>query len=221
MTITDNATRVLIEPENPAESCVIWLHGLGADGHDFTSIVPEFRLPSTRFIFPHAPMRPITINGGMVMRGWYDITGFELADKEDLAGINDSADLVQTLITEQIEQGIPADKIVIAGFSQGGAIALYAGLRYNAPLAGILALSTYLPGSRDLAEERHLANNTTPILMMHGLFDTVIPSQVGAVSRDVLLAHQYNVDWKTYSMAHQLCAPQIVDINQWLKDLVY
>jgi len=218
--MTKNDQSVIIEPENPAQSCVIWLHGLGADGNDFVSVVPEFMLSSTRFIFPHAPMRPITINGGMVMRGWYDISGLDFNDKEDLVGINESAQLVKNLIAEQIQLGISSKKIVIAGFSQGGAIALYAGLRYDAPLAGILALSTYLPAATQLAHERHVANHDVPILMMHGTFDTVVPPQLAVMSRDILLATNYKVEWKSYPMAHQLCMPQVADIDKWLQERV-
>jgi len=209
---------VIIEPAMPAQSAVIWLHGLGADGYDFANIAPELNLPSTRFVFPHAPMRAVTVNGGMVMRAWYDIVGFDLKDREDLNGVNASTLLVNALIAEQIATGIPSTKIIIAGFSQGGAIALHAGLRYHLPLAGILGLSTYLPLTDVISTEKHPVNQSIPILMMHGTFDTVVPMPLAMVGREALIAQGHQVAWQTYPMAHQVCIPQIADISVWLQE---
>lgn len=198
---------------------VIWLHGLGADGHDFEPIVPELNLaaePAVRFIFPHAPMRPVTINGGMVMRAWYDITGMEMIREEDAAGITSSARQVSALIEEQNQAGISTDHIVLAGFSQGGAIALHTGLRHPQPLSGIMALSTYVPLASKLASQAHQANRNTPIFMAHGIHDPVIPLALGENSRTQLEALGYPVEWHTYSMQHAVHPDEIRAIGNWL-----
>ena len=195
---------------NPAAS-VIWLHGLGADGHDFEPIVPELRLPKpVRFVFPHAPVRPVTINQGMRMRAWYDIFQFG-GGPEDEAGIRASQKLLEEMIAA--EKG---KKILAAGFSQGGAIALQTALRYPERLAGVLALSTYLPLSATLAKERSQANRDIPIFMAHGQFDDIIPIRRAEASRDALAALGYQVEWRSYPMPHSVCAPEIDDIGQFL-----
>jgi phospholipase/carboxylesterase len=199
---------------------VIWLHGLGADGHDFEPIVPELKLSlPVRFVFPHAPVRPVTINGGMVMRAWYDILGFDRHAKEDAAGIRASAIAVGQLIEREIERGIPSERIVLAGFSQGGAVALHAALREPRPLAGVLALSTYLPLATSLASERSPANAGVPIFMAHGTSDSVLPLSLGESSRRALEALGYAVDWRSYPMAHSVCLEEVGAIGAWLAAL--
>ncbi len=197
---------------------VIWLHGLGADGRDFLPIVPELRLPpacAVRFVFPHAPVRTVTINAGMRMRAWYDILGFSPGAAQDEQGIRDSAALVTRLIAEERSGGLDSGQIVLAGFSQGGAIALHAGLRHGEPLGGVLALSTYLPLAEKL-EEASSANRGLPILMCHGRYDPVLPLDMAEHSRDLLRERGYAVDWKEYPMQHQVCAAEVVDIAAWL-----
>lgn len=216
----DSSDAVILEPSSGIEvsASVIWLHGLGADGYDFVPIVPELRLPpqvAPRFVFPHAPVRPVTINGGMRMRAWYDILGFAESAVEDEAGVRASAALADGFITREREAGMPEGRIILAGFSQGGAIALHAGLRRSEPLGGILALSTYLPLRATFASELG-AGRKTPILMCHGTFDPVLPVKLGEVSRDLLLASGCSVEWKSYPMQHQVCAAEIADIAAWL-----
>jgi phospholipase/carboxylesterase len=220
-TSQESAESVVLNPGAAATSAVIWLHGLGADGFDFVPIVNELRLPATlpvRFIFPHATPRPVTINNGFVMRAWYDITGFGPERAEDDAGIRESGGVVNKYIEQQIAQGIAANRIVIAGFSQGGAIALQAGLRYPQRLAGIMALSTYLPLRASLANEASAANRDIPILMCHGSHDGVVPPALGESSRDIMLNLGYRIDWRSYPMAHQVCLEEVMDISKWLHD---
>lgn len=207
-----------------ADQCdysVIWLHGLGASGHDFEPIVPELSLGDTvgvRFIFPHAPVRPITINGGAPMRGWYDIDSLDFSERQqDSAGIKDSAQHIEALIDAEIARSIPAGNIFLAGFSQGGAIALYTGLTSKHPLAGIMALSTYLP-----IQESTLAALTNhamqmPVFMAHGQYDDVIDIRYAVQSRELLLQHIKTIEWHDYPMAHSVCAEEIADISTWLK----
>lgn len=205
---------------DPPVYSVIWLHGLGADGHDFEPIVPEFNLPAdkpVRFIFPHAPMQPVTINNGMVMRAWYDISGLEMIRQEDEAGVRQSAELVRGLIEKENARGISSANVILAGFSQGGAIALHTGLRYPETLAGILALSTYLPLSGSLENEVHTANQSTPIFMGHGLYDPVIPLMLGESSRSKLQKAGYEVEWHSYPMPHSVCPEEIQQIGDWLR----
>ncbi|HVS24299.1 MAG TPA: alpha/beta fold hydrolase [Gammaproteobacteria bacterium] len=198
---------------------VIWLHGLGADGHDFEPIVPELRLRiAARFVFPHAPVRPVTINGGMPMRAWYDIVGFDAA-AEDAAGIRASAAAVAWLVDRELGRGTDAERIVLAGFSQGGAIALQLALREPRRLAGVVALSTYLPLAATLAMEKSAANSATPIFMAHGSEDPVIPLARADASRRVLEREGYAVDWHVYPMEHAVCAPEILAIGAWLEAL--
>jgi phospholipase/carboxylesterase len=202
---------------NP-DASIIWLHGLGADGRDFEPIVPELHLPASlqvRFIFPHAPVRPVSINQGMRMRAWYDI--FQLGGgPEDEAGIRASQELVETLIASEKKKGIRSQRVVLAGFSQGGAIALQAALRGRERLAGILALSTYLPLSAKLTGERSNANHDLPIFMAHGLYDDVIPLARAEQSRKVLADLGYPVQWHTYPMAHSVHPAEIGDIARFL-----
>lgn len=211
---------LVIEPPGAHNASVIWLHGLGADGHDFESIVPELGLPEAhgiRFIFPHAPQRPITINGGMVMRGWYDVATPDLTRGEDEAGLRDSAAIVEEFIAGERAAGITASRIVLAGFSQGGAIALFAGLRHPEPLSGIMALSAYLPMPNRLQIEAHAANRQTPIFMAHGLYDPLIPVFQGEHSAGLLRAQGYHVTWRTYKMPHSVCLDEVRDLAAWLK----
>ncbi len=196
---------------------VIWLHGLGADGHDFEPIVPDLALGCpVRFVFPHAPVRSVTVNGGMAMRAWYDIFGFGVDYREDAAGIRASAAAVTQLIDREVERGVPAERIVLAGFSQGGAIALHTALREPRPLAGVLALSTYLPLASLLAQERSAANAEIPIFMAHGSADGVLPLAMAEASRRALEAAGYAVDWHVYPMAHSVCLEEVRAIATWL-----
>jgi len=196
---------------------LVWLHGLGADGFDFLPIVPELALPcATRFVFPHAPVRPVTINGGAPMRAWYDIYSFGPGGLEDEAGVRASAAKLEALVAREAERGIARERIVVAGFSQGGAIALHAGLRSVEPLGGILALSTYLPLSGRLAAERSAASAALPIFMAHGRQDPVVGLALADRSRDVLARLGYAFDWHTYEMGHSVCAAEITDIGTWL-----
>ena len=199
---------------------VLWLHGLGADGHDFEPIVPELRLRlPVRFVFPHAPVRAVTINGGMQMRAWYDILGFSAQAKEDAAGIRASAAAVTELVDREIERGMPSERIVLAGFSQGGAIALHTALRSPKPLAGVLALSTYLPLAATLAAERSAANASIPLFMAHGTDDAVLPLEMAETSRRALEALDYAVDWHAYPMEHSVCMDEVRAIGAWLAAL--
>lgn len=219
-TTSETADAVVLTPPTSPTAAVIWLHGLGADGFDFVPIVDELRLPPSlpvRFIFPHAAPRPVTINNGFVMRAWYDIKGFGPDRAEDDAGIRESEAVVKQYIEQQIAQGIPAYRIVIAGFSQGGAIAFQTALRYGQRLAGVLALSTYLPLRGSVAQEASAANRDVPILMCHGLYDPVVQLQMGEASRDALQALGYGIEWRTYPMEHSVCMEEIVDISKWLQ----
>ena len=200
---------------------VIWMHGLGADGNDFVPVVNELGLPDTlplRFIFPHAPMRPVTINAGHVMRAWYDIIEISSNERKvDEAGIRESQRAIEALIEREISRGIPANKIVLAGFSQGGAIALQTGLRYQQALAGILALSTYLPLAASLEAEASNANRNIPIFMVHGEQDTVIPITIAENSLKELERLGYKADWREYPIPHSVSMEEIENIGGWLK----
>ena len=196
---------------------VIWLHGLGADGHDFEPIVPELRLPEElglRFVFPHAPVRPVTLNGGMAMRAWFDILSLDRNGLADEKGIRASAALLDQLVAHEQERGIAADQIIVAGFSQGGAIALHAGLRSAEKLAGVMALSTYLPLSGAFEDE--VTASDIPIFMAHGALDPILPMTLGRESADNLIAHGFEIEWHDYPMAHSVCAEEINDIRSWL-----
>lgn len=198
---------------------IIWLHGLGADSWDFVPIVKELGLDPARplrFIFPQAPMRPITINGGQVMPGWYDISMADIERKADEVGVRASQQAINALIEREISRGISADKIVLAGFSQGGAIALQAGLRQPKPLAGIMALSTYLTLADSLGAEKTIANANIPVLMAHGTQDPVVPLTLARASKAQLESHGYKVEWREYPMQHAVCGQEIADIADWL-----
>lgn len=202
---------------------VIWLHGLGADGHDFEPVVAELRLPDElplRFVFPHAPVRPVTINGGVSMRAWYDIFSLDRDGPVDEAGIRASGALLNALIGREQERGMSAGNIVVAGFSQGGAIALHAALRFPERLAGLMALSTYLPlhgaFQAEVLESPDAANADVPIFMAHGSFDPVLPLQMGSSSAELLIRSGFNVEWHDYPMAHAVCAEEIDAIRAWL-----
>jgi phospholipase/carboxylesterase len=197
---------------------VLWLHGLGADGHDFEPLVPELRLPASkplRFIFPHAPIRPVTINNGMSMRAWYDILQMG-GGKEDEPGIRASQAAIEAMIAGEKKRGIPANKIVLAGFSQGGAIVLQTALRYPERLAGVMALSTYLPLKDFLEKERQTANSDLPVFMAHGQFDPMIGMARAQQSRQLLETLGYKVEWHEYPMAHSVCPEEIGDIAEFL-----
>jgi phospholipase/carboxylesterase len=204
---------------NPTAS-VIWLHGLGADGSDFVPIVRELDLtgcPPIRFVFPHAPTMPVTINNGYVMRAWYDILGVDIANREDEAGLRKSQEAVEQLIAREKSRGIPANRIVLAGFSQGCAMTLQTGLRHPEKLAGLLCLSGYLPIHATVAAERHSANHDTPIFLAHGRGDPVIPVDRAERSRDALKAHGYQVEWHEYMMPHSVNEEEIEDIGAWMR----
>jgi len=201
-------------------AAVIWLHGLGADGHDFEPIVPELELPEAlpvRFVFPHAPPQPVTINGGAVMRAWYDVYSLGGVRREDDAGVRRSQASVEALVARERARGVPAARIVLAGFSQGGAIALQTGLRHPERLAGIMALSTYLPLASTLAAEASAANRAVSIFMAHGLHDSLIPIERARLSRDTLRTAGYDVEWHEYPMEHAVCAEEIAAIAAWLR----
>jgi phospholipase/carboxylesterase len=203
---------------NPRHS-VIWLHGLGADGHDFEPIVPELvnpAWPALRFVFPHAPVRPITINGGMSMRAWYDIYGQDIAQRQDETGIRASIALLDELIEHEIARGVASEHVLLAGFSQGGAIVLAGGLRHRQRLGGIIALSTYLPLAEKTAAQMSADNRATPIFMAHGASDPVIAQALAEMSRDVLLGLGLAPEWHSYPMAHQVCAQEIADLKRWI-----
>ena len=204
---------IRIETGPRPEAAILWLHGLGADGHDFEPIVPELKLKKPlRFIFPHAPMRPVTINQGMRMRAWYDILQLG-GGAEDEAGLRASQKITEELIRAQ---GLPANKIVLAGFSQGGAIVLQTALRYPERLAGVMALSTYLPLAATVAAEHSEANRDVPIFMAHGQYDDLIPMQRARASREHLEKLGYKIEWRDYPMPHSVCAPEIADISAFL-----
>lgn len=216
--------RVVLEPGSPATASVIWLHGLGADGHDFVPIVPELRLPASlaiRFVFPHAPHQPVSINNGYVMPAWYDIRPEAPDDRsthEDEAGIRASEQRVRALIEAEHAQGIPFNKIVIAGFSQGGAVSLQTALRYPEALAGVMPLSTYLPLRNTVAAEASAANRQIPIFMCHGRQDPILPLSLGQQSAATLRAAGYSVDFREYPMPHSVCADEVRDISRWLQE---
>jgi len=207
---------------NPG-GAVIWLHGLGADGHDFEPIVPELMLPSDlplRFVFPHAPVRPVTLNGGVPMRAWYDILSLDRGAPTDEAGIRASADILNGLIAREKERGLTAGRIVVAGFSQGGAIAMHAALRYPEKLAGLMALSTYLPlhdvFEAEVLQDPRCGFQDLPIFMGHGSFDPMLPMALGEGSARLLRDSGFTVEWHDYPMAHAVCAQEIHDIRTWL-----
>lgn len=207
-----------IEPKSPATATVILLHGLGADGNDFVPIVSEMHLPSTmavRFLFPSAPSIPITINGGYVMPAWYDITEIAIDRKIDATQLIDSAEQVRRLIDREIDRGIPSNRIVLAGFSQGGAVSYQTALTYMQPLAGLLCMSTYF-ATRDTITPNS-ANKSLPIFICHGSLDPMVPERMGREARERLLAMGYSVEYKSYPVEHSVCAEEIADMSQWLQ----
>ena len=215
--------RIELESGPQPTSAVIWLHGLGADGNDFASMVPQLDLracPPIRFIFPHAPSMPVTVNGGYVMPAWYDIMGSNLVDRQDAAGIQKSAHAINALIDHEVARGVPYARIVLAGFSQGCAMALHTALRLPHRLAGIMALSGYLPLADRFASERHAANAHTPIFMAHGTQDPVVVLQRGEDSRNALAALGHPVQWHTYPMPHSVHPQEIADIGKFLTQVL-
>lgn len=215
------ADAVTLPPPGAHTATVVWLHGLGADGNDFVPIVPELGLPQghgIKFVFPHASVRPVTLNNGYPMRAWYDIVGISRTGPQDTPGIRDSAQRIAGLLEAEIAEGIPAGRLVLAGFSQGCAMALHTGLRFHSTLAGIVGLSGYLPVESTLATEASAANRRTPILLAHGTMDPVVPFALGKGSRDVLLGEGYAIDWREYPMQHQVCLEEIEHIGAFLRE---
>jgi phospholipase/carboxylesterase len=207
---------------NPVGS-VIWMHGLGADGHDFEPIVPQLVRPDERplrFVFPHAPVRPVTINNGYAMRAWYDIIGIDRQSRQDEAGVRGSDAAVRALIRRENDRGIPTERIVLAGFSQGAAMALFSGTRYPKKLAGLMGLSGYMVLAPTFDAERDNANQTVPIFLAHGMEDQVVPLQLGEDTHQLLEATQYSVEWHTYPMPHAVCPQEVADIAEWLRRVV-
>lgn len=209
-----------VKPQSQADAAVVWLHGLGDSGDGFAPIVPELRLPKSsgiRFLFPHAPVRPITINGGMQMRGWYDIKTWDLNDRADETGVRESAAAVTALLDKLIEQGIPANRILLAGFSQGGVIALHLLPRLPYKLAGVMALSTYMAVPGKLKDEMTAANKSTAVLVNHGTHDEVVPYSAGQAAFNALKFAGFNVNWVDYRMGHSVCPQQIADISRFIQ----
>ncbi len=214
---------IIIETRTNPDAAIIWLHGLGADGNDFVPIVEQLQLPShyaVRFIFPHAPVRPISINQGYPMPGWYDISSLSIVEQEDEAGIKESSAILKQLCEEQEASGIDSRRIVVAGFSQGGAIALHCGCRYPKPLAGIMALSTYLALPDTLTDEISDYANEVPVFMAHGRQDEVVAYEHGKQGMEHLEAHDMDVHWYEYDMGHSVCIEEIHHIRQWLTEIL-
>ena len=215
-----NEKPIEIASKKSANASVIWMHGLGADGNDFVPVIEMLNLPHVHFILPHAPYRNVTRNNGYEMRAWYDIYGLTPISREDETGISESQAAINALITKEINRGIAPERIVLAGFSQGGAIALHTALRYPQRLAGVLALSTYLPLKDKLAAEKSIANQTIPIFMAHGVDDDIITMERCQDSLAVLQAQNYQIDWHEYPMAHSVCMAEIADIQLFLSKLL-
>ncbi len=214
---------VEVNPDSTPDACVIWLHGLGDSGNGFAPIVPELKLPAdlaVRFIFPHAPERPVTINAGMRMRAWYDIKSLDFNNRADVDGVTDSAARVEALIEAEHKKGIPYDRIILAGFSQGGVIALHLAARYANKLAGVLALSTYMCEPEKLAAQAVDVNKQTPIMMAHGEQDEVVPMFLGHTAYKTLTENGFNATWTTYTMQHNVCLNELNDISAWLKSVL-
>lgn len=203
--------------DNP-KVAIIWMHGLGADGNDFAPVVPQFNIPELpiKFVFPHAPKIPVTINSGMVMRAWYDILSMDIDSRADVDGVLASEKLIQKLIEEQVADGFKYEQIILAGFSQGGAMSLHVSTQLNKKIAGIIALSSYLPASQLLIENENTTNINTPIFMGHGTQDPVVPYSLGESSRDKLIQAGYKIDWHSYPIQHGVSMDELMDIKQWL-----
>ncbi|MDO8350056.1 MAG: dienelactone hydrolase family protein [Gallionella sp.] len=211
-------SHIALESGKQPQYSIIWLHGLGADGQDFVPMVEELKLPvAVRYLFPHAPKRPVTLNGGFFMRAWYDITSDKIDAQQDVAGIRSSQADIEALIAQEVSRGILPHHIFLAGFSQGGAIALHTALRQTVPLAGVLALSTYLPLAESAQAEATAISRKTPVFMAHGRDDTVVPYSLGATSKAFLLAQGYDVSWHEYAMQHSVNEKELRDIEAWLK----
>lgn len=208
---------------HPVKNTMIWLHGLGADGNDFVSFIPELNLPpetNMRFIFPHAPIKAVTINNGYKMRAWYDIYGLSLNERIDTEGITQSVAEIEHLIEREVARGIPTNHIFLGGFSQGAAIALSTGLCYSKPLAGILGLSGYLPIAHELHQKANAANLHTPIFLAHGTQDPIVPFALGQATQQFLAQANYPVSWHTYPIPHSVCPEEITDISRWLQGVL-
>lgn len=218
MTSTPVLETVEQEPDQEAQASVIWMHGLGADGHDFASLPPQLGVSpdlAIRYVFPHAPVIPVTVNMGARMRAWYDIVSLD-ARGQDETGIRRSAASIESLIAREVDRGVPSSRIVLAGFSQGAAMALFVGLRHAGPLAGILALSGYLPLHESLSAEASAANRQVEILQVHGQHDDVVPYTIGHGSAELLRTAGYRLEWREYPMAHQVCLDEVQEIGRWL-----
>ena len=221
--MSDLLEHIQIETNDHPDIAIIWMHGLGADGNDFVPMVRELDLdglPGIRFIFPHAKTMPVTINNGYVMRSWYDITGLELGRREDENGLRASQKDIEAFIEREKARGIPASRIILAGFSQGCAMAIQTGLRHPEPLAGLLCLSGYVPLSANVATERTDAGKSTPIFMAHGRYDNVVPFNRAEASRDLLVSLGYQLEWHEYAMQHTLCLEEVQHISAWLKKVL-
>lgn len=211
---------VEIQPKGKHKATIIWLHGLGDSGNGFAPIAPELKLPDelgVKFIFPHAPIRPVTINNGMEMRAWYDIKSMDMESRADLSGVVDSSQRIEQLIRAEIASGIDSSKIMLIGFSQGGVIALHLGARFTQPLAGIVALSTYMCAPQTLSAEKSAENQNTPVLFAHGQQDEVVPLFLGNAAFQTMKENGYNVEWKEYVMQHNVCMPEIADISAFIQ----
>lgn len=220
--VKESLETIVVETAPDPSFSIVWMHGLGADGHDFEPLVPELAtsdLPALRFVFPHAPVRPVTINNGYRMRAWYDLSGIDRRAREDGEGIKASAAAISALIRAENARGVPTNRIAVAGFSQGGAMALQVGTRYPEKLAGIIALSCYLPLAREFATERTAENLATPLFLAHGSEDPVVPFSLGAESRQILEGTGYKVEWHAYRMPHSLCPEEVADIRQFLRKI--
>jgi phospholipase/carboxylesterase len=219
--MADRLEAIEIETAPDPDAAVVWMHGLGADGHDFEPIVPELGLPRVsrvRFVFPHAPLRPVTINQGHVMRAWYDVRALAGVRREDEAGVRQSGRQIEALLARERARGIAPGRLVLAGFSQGGAMALHVGLRYPDRLAGILALSCYLPLAGSLAGEMSPANSDVPIFWAHGVHDPMVPLAMAEQGREQVAALGYAIDWRQYPIPHSVSAEEIADVARWLGD---
>lgn len=219
MSLETDTTMVRVEPNNTPNACVIWLHGLGADGHDFKPIIPYLKLPeslSVRFLFPHAEEMPVTVNGGMPMRAWYDILEMNIDRKVDKTALIASSQRIQSLIDEQIAEGIPADKILLAGFSQGGAVVYHAALTYSKPLAGLVALSTYMATFEEINSAKEPANAALPIWVAHGAMDEVVALQLGEQAISALHEMNYETEWRTFPMGHEVVLEEIEALGSWM-----